>query len=169
MRAEVRHCRRRIARQDDDHLAGRVRARRGAGSIRPFVVGGQLMASDATRASAPAISGRRGRRERRVVPAACSVIAVVTNIDAEHLDHYGTHQKVKDAFVEFAARVPFYGLAVLCLDHPHVQDIIPKVPRRHVTYGVSPQSDYSARGIQFRGLTTSFSAYRRASRSADSP
>jgi UDP-N-acetylmuramate--alanine ligase len=88
-------------------------------------------------------------------------IAVVTNIDAEHLDHYGTHAKVKEAFVEFAARVPFYGLAVLCLDHPHVQDILPRIPRRHVTYGVSPQSDYSARGIQFRGLATSFNAYRR--------
>ncbi|MFO0759719.1 MAG: UDP-N-acetylmuramate--L-alanine ligase [Byssovorax sp.] len=88
-------------------------------------------------------------------------IAVVTNIDPEHLDHYGSHDKLKDAFIEFAARVPFYGLAVLCLDHPHVQDILPKVPRRHVTYGVSPQSDYSARGIQFRGLETSFNAYRR--------
>jgi UDP-N-acetylmuramate--alanine ligase len=88
-------------------------------------------------------------------------IAVVTNIDAEHLDHHGTHDRLKDAFVEFAARVPFYGLAVLCLDHPHVQDILPRVPRRHVTYGVSPQSDYAARGIQFRGLETSFNAYRR--------
>ena len=53
-------------------------------------------------------------------------IGVVTNIDAEHLDHYGTHEKVKEAFVEFAARVPFYGLAVLCLDHPHVQAILPQ-------------------------------------------
>ena len=88
-------------------------------------------------------------------------IAVVTNIDAEHLDHYGTHEKLKDAFVEFAARVPFYGLAILCLDHPHVQDLLPRIPRRHVTYGVSPQSDYSARGVQFRGLETSFNAYRR--------
>jgi UDP-N-acetylmuramate--alanine ligase len=88
-------------------------------------------------------------------------IAVVTNIDAEHLDHHGTHEQLKDAFVEFAARVPFYGLAVLCLDHPHVQDILPRIPRRHVTYGISPQSDYAARGIQFRGLETSFNAYRR--------
>jgi UDP-N-acetylmuramate--alanine ligase len=88
-------------------------------------------------------------------------IAVVTNIDPEHLDHYGTHDKVKEAFVEFAARVPFYGLAVLCLDHPHVQDILPRIPRRHVTYGVSPQADYCARGVQFRGLETSFNAYRR--------
>jgi UDP-N-acetylmuramate--alanine ligase len=55
-------------------------------------------------------------------------IAVVTNIDPEHLDHYGSHEKLKDAFVEFAARVPFYGLAVLCLDHPHVQDILPRIP-----------------------------------------
>ena len=88
-------------------------------------------------------------------------IAVVTNIDPEHLDHYGSHDELKEAFVQFAARVPFYGLAVLCLDHPHVQDILPRIPRRHVTYGVSPQSDYAARGIQFRGLETSFNAYRR--------
>ena len=88
-------------------------------------------------------------------------IAVVTNIDPEHLDHYGSLDKLKEAFVEFAARVPFYGLAVLCLDHPEVQDILPRIPRRHVTYGVSPQSDYAARGIQFRGLETSFNAYRR--------
>jgi UDP-N-acetylmuramate--alanine ligase len=88
-------------------------------------------------------------------------IGVVTNIDPEHLDHYGTLDKLKDAFVEFAAGVPFYGLAVLCLDHPEVQDILPRIPRRHVTYGVSPQADYQARGIQFRGLETSFNAYRR--------
>lgn len=88
-------------------------------------------------------------------------IAVVTNIDPEHLDHYGTLEKLKEGFVEFAARVPFYGLAVLCLDHPNVQDILPRIPRRHVTYGLSPQSDYSARGIHFRGLETSFNAYRR--------
>jgi UDP-N-acetylmuramate--alanine ligase len=88
-------------------------------------------------------------------------IAVVTNVDPEHLDHYGSHEKLKEAFVEFAARVPFYGLAVLCLDHPHVQDLLPRVQRRYVTYGTNPQSDYAARGIQFRGLETSFNAYRR--------
>src|SRR6185436_15046311 len=53
-------------------------------------------------------------------------IAVVTNIDAEHLDHYGTHEKVKDAFVQFTNKVPFYGLAVLCIDHPHVQEVLPR-------------------------------------------
>jgi UDP-N-acetylmuramate--alanine ligase len=57
-------------------------------------------------------------------------IAVVTNIDAEHLDHYGTHENLKSAFVEFINRIPFYGLAALCVDHPHVQEILPTA--RHV-------------------------------------
>jgi UDP-N-acetylmuramate--alanine ligase len=87
-------------------------------------------------------------------------IAVVTNIDAEHLDHYGTHEKVKDAFVEFINHIPFYGLATLCIDHPHVQDILPRVTRRHVTYGISPQADYRARHTRFEGLRTVFAAYR---------
>jgi UDP-N-acetylmuramate--alanine ligase len=88
-------------------------------------------------------------------------IAVVTNIDAEHLDHYGTHENVKDAFVQFVNRIPFYGLAVLCVDHPHVQDILPRVSRRHVTYGASRQADYRARNPRFEGIHTRFDAYRR--------
>jgi UDP-N-acetylmuramate--alanine ligase len=88
-------------------------------------------------------------------------IAVVTNIDAEHLDFYKTHEAVKDAFLAFLEKVPFYGLSVLCLDHPHVQDLLPRIHRRHVTYGLSSQAHYSARSINFRGLSTSFVAYRR--------
>lgn len=88
-------------------------------------------------------------------------IAVVTNIDAEHLDFYKTHEAVKEAFLTFLEKVPFYGLSVLCLDHPHVQDLLPRVQRRHVTYGLSSQAQYSARNISFRGLSTSFVAYRR--------
>jgi UDP-N-acetylmuramate--alanine ligase len=88
-------------------------------------------------------------------------IGVVTNIDPEHLDFYGTHEALKEAFVSFIERVPFYGLSVLCLDHPHVQELLPRIGRRHVTYGLSPQATYSARNIQFRGLTTSFLAFRR--------
>jgi UDP-N-acetylmuramate--alanine ligase len=87
-------------------------------------------------------------------------IAVITNIDPEHLDFYGTHDALKKAFLEFANKVPFYGLAVLCLDHPHVQDLIPDVRRRHVTYGLSPQADYSARAIKAERLRTRFVAYR---------
>ncbi|HWA76130.1 MAG TPA: UDP-N-acetylmuramate--L-alanine ligase [Polyangiaceae bacterium] len=88
-------------------------------------------------------------------------IGVVTNIDPEHLDFYGTHEALKEAFVSFIERVPFYGLSVLCLDHPHVQELLPRIGRRHVTYGLSPQATYHARNIQFRGLTTSFLAFRR--------
>jgi UDP-N-acetylmuramate--alanine ligase len=89
-------------------------------------------------------------------------VAVVTNIDAEHLDHYGTHDAVKKAFVDFVNRVPFYGLAVLCLDHPHVQAILPQVQKRFVTYGEAPQADYRARDIRFDGFRTTYVAWRRA-------
>ncbi|WP_136161183.1 UDP-N-acetylmuramate--L-alanine ligase [Sphingomonas flavalba] len=69
-------------------------------------------------------------------------IAVVTNIDPEHLDHYGSFERVKDAYVEFVENVPFYGAAVLCLDHAEVQGILPRVrDRRIVTYGFSAQAD----------------------------
>jgi UDP-N-acetylmuramate--alanine ligase len=88
-------------------------------------------------------------------------IAVVTNIDAEHLDHYGTHDAVKDAFVAHANRVPFYGLCVLCIDHPSVQEILPRVGRRHVTYGISRQAIYRAKNMRFEGLATHFEAFRR--------
>jgi UDP-N-acetylmuramate--alanine ligase len=87
-------------------------------------------------------------------------IAVVTNIDPEHLDHYGTHENLKNSFLEFIEKVPFYGLAVLCLDHPDVQDLLPRVRRRHVTYGLSPQADYSARDVVIDGTTTRFQGFR---------
>jgi UDP-N-acetylmuramate--alanine ligase len=87
-------------------------------------------------------------------------IAVVTNIDPEHLDYWGSHEKVKEAFAHFCSRVPFYGLAVLCLDHPHVQAMLPTVRRRHVTYGISPQADYSAADVQHHGLEMRFQACR---------
>jgi UDP-N-acetylmuramate--alanine ligase len=89
-------------------------------------------------------------------------IAIVTNIDPEHLDHYGTHDVLKDAFVQFVNKVPFYGLGVLCLDHPHVQAILPRINRRHVTYGISRQADYRAENPRFDGLTTHFEAFRRS-------
>jgi UDP-N-acetylmuramate--alanine ligase len=72
------------------------------------------------------------------------VIAVVTNIDPEHLDHYGSYQALQDAFAEFANRVPFWGAAVLCLDHPGVQAILPRATRRIVSYGTSSQADWVA-------------------------
>ena len=88
-------------------------------------------------------------------------IAVVTNIDAEHLDYYGSHEAVKEAFVQHTNRVPFYGLCVVCLDHPSVQEILPRIERRHVTYGISSQADYRAKNLRFEGLASHFDAYRR--------
>jgi UDP-N-acetylmuramate--alanine ligase len=89
-------------------------------------------------------------------------VAVVTNIDAEHLDHYGNHEAVKRAFVDFINRVPFYGLGVLCFDHPHVQAILPHVQKRFITYGDAPQADYRARDIRYQGFRSSYVAWRRA-------
>jgi UDP-N-acetylmuramate--alanine ligase len=92
------------------------------------------------------------------------VVAVVTNIDAEHLDHYGSFEAVKDAFVGFANRVPFYGLVVACLDHPHVQDVLPRIEKRTATYGLAAQADYRARDPRIEGLVTRFSVERRGER-----
>lgn len=78
-------------------------------------------------------------------------IAIVTNIDPEHLDHYGSFDRVKDAYIEFVENVPFYGVALLCLDHPEVQAIIPRVrDRRIVTYGFGTQADVRAENIEAR-------------------
>ncbi len=88
-------------------------------------------------------------------------LAVVTNIDPEHLDHYGSVAALETAFVAFAQRVPFYGLAVMCLDHPRVQALLPRIDRRHVTYGTTPQADYVALDPTFRGTTTGFRVLRR--------
>jgi UDP-N-acetylmuramate--alanine ligase len=75
-------------------------------------------------------------------------IAVVTNIDPEHLDHYGDFDAVKKAFIEFIENVPFYGVAILCLDHPEVQAIIPRIrDRRITTYGFSAQADVRAENV----------------------
>ena len=69
------------------------------------------------------------------------ILAVVTNIDREHLDHYGTFEAVVDSFVDFTNKVPFYGAAILCLDDEVVQKMLPRVARRTITYGASAQAD----------------------------
>ncbi len=73
-----------------------------------------------------------------------AVIAVVTNMDPEHLDHWGTGEAMIAAYDQFVSNIPFYGFAVLCLDHPTVQQMIPRLDRRIVTYGFSPQADVRA-------------------------
>jgi UDP-N-acetylmuramate--alanine ligase len=69
------------------------------------------------------------------------IFAVITNIDREHLDHYGTFDRVLDAFSEFANKVPFYGAAVVCVDDAHGRSILPRVNRRVISYGVSANAD----------------------------
>jgi UDP-N-acetylmuramate--alanine ligase len=88
-------------------------------------------------------------------------IAVVTNIDREHMDYYDDMNDVRDCFKDFVNKVPFYGAAVLCLDDEHVQAVIPDVKRRRVTYGLSAQADISAHGIRFnQGFGSSFTVWR---------
>ena len=119
-----------------------------AGGVDPTVINGGIINQYGSNA-------RLGDSEWMVVEADESdgsflrldgTIAVVTNIDPEHLDHYGSFDKVKDCFVEFVENVPFYGAALLCLDHPEVQAIIPRVrDRRIVTYGFAASAD--VRGV----------------------
>ncbi|MDQ3074043.1 MAG: UDP-N-acetylmuramate--L-alanine ligase [Pseudomonadota bacterium] len=79
-------------------------------------------------------------------------IAVVTNIDPEHLEHYGSFDAAKDAYVEFIENVPFYGLAVMCVDHPEVQNILSRIrDRRVMTYGASALADLRAVDIETQG------------------
>jgi UDP-N-acetylmuramate--alanine ligase len=95
------------------------------------------------------------------------VVAVVTNIDPEHLDHYGSYEALQDAFACFANRVPFWGLSVLCLDHPGVQAIVPRMTRRTATYGFASQADWVATGVRIESPGTRFEVRRRAERLGD--
>ncbi|MFV1952141.1 MAG: UDP-N-acetylmuramate--L-alanine ligase [Nitrospinota bacterium] len=88
-------------------------------------------------------------------------IAVVTTLDREHLDYYGNIKNIKKAFIKFINRIPFYGAAILCLDQEHIQDLIPEIEKRYITYGLSAQADYTAKNILFSGLNTGFSVYRK--------
>jgi UDP-N-acetylmuramate--alanine ligase len=85
-------------------------------------------------------------------------IAVITNIDREHLDHYADLNEIQTAFTAFANKVPFYGAVVLCLDDPNVQAIIPQIERRIVTYGASNQADLVGSHIEFHGFGASYQA-----------
>jgi UDP-N-acetylmuramate--alanine ligase len=88
------------------------------------------------------------------------IIAVVTNIDAEHLDHFGDMDKVRAAYLQFIQRVPFYGLAVLCIDNVNVRAVLPHVNKRFVTYGTAPDADWQARELRVEGLETVFEVWR---------
>src|SRR5690625_4019679 len=86
-----------------------------------------------------------------------ATIAVVTNVDAEHLDHYGSVEALHSAFETFLANIPFYGLALCCIDHPTVQALIARIEhRRIVTYGFGPQADVRGENIRFESEGSGF-------------
>ena len=83
-------------------------------------------------------------------------IAVVTNMDQEHLDHYGDMDAIRTTFTDFINKVPFYGVAVLCLDNEEIQGIIPHLKKRYITYGMSSQADLRAKDLNKERAGTSF-------------
>jgi UDP-N-acetylmuramate--alanine ligase len=88
------------------------------------------------------------------------VIAVITNVEPEHLDHYGTAEALESAFAAFANRLPFWGRAVLCIDDPGVQRLLPRIARRRTTYGFSAQADWLAHDFARDGAGTRFAVKR---------
>ena len=82
-------------------------------------------------------------------------VAVITNIDREHMEHYGTEEALEDAFVSFANKVPFYGATIVCLDDPRLQSLLPRIRKRTLSYGLAAQADVSARHLgRSQGRTT---------------
>ena len=131
-----------------------------AGGLDPTVINGGIINAYGTNA-------RLGAGEWMVVEADESDgtflklpadVAIITNIDPEHLDHFGTFDKIKDAFRAFVENLPFYGFAVMCLDHPTVQELVGKIEdRRVITYGENPQADVRLFGIDLTGGRSQFS------------
>ncbi len=122
-----------------------------------FVVGGRVNQAGTT--------ARLGKGEYMVVEADESdrtflllapVVAVVTSIDREHLDHYDSLDDIQDAFTKFVNRVPFYGAAILCMDEPNVQAILPSITRPIISYGTSSQADLVISDIVHTGLQSDF-------------
>jgi UDP-N-acetylmuramate--alanine ligase len=83
-------------------------------------------------------------------------IAVITNIEADHLDIYHNLEDIKQAFIQFANSIPFFGAAIICLDDPTVQEIVSDIDRRVITYGTSRQAEIRAENVKQEGINTSF-------------
>ncbi|MBN2200206.1 MAG: UDP-N-acetylmuramate--L-alanine ligase [Candidatus Aminicenantes bacterium] len=86
-------------------------------------------------------------------------IALLTNIDREHLDQYQSLEELQNVFVRFANKVPFYSPVILCLDDPHLQTLIPRFERRIITYGFSAQAEFTARDHLFKGFSSSSTVF----------
>jgi UDP-N-acetylmuramate--alanine ligase len=124
-----------------------------------IVIGGRLGILDS--------NARLGKGELMVVEADESdgsflkltpTLAVVTSIDDEHLDHFGSMEGLQDAFVGFLNKVPFYGTGIVCLDEPNIQTILPRLERRVTTYGMAAQADLVAANPEAKGFTSTYEA-----------
>ncbi|MBT8364706.1 MAG: UDP-N-acetylmuramate--L-alanine ligase [Deltaproteobacteria bacterium] len=91
-------------------------------------------------------------------------IAVVTNIDREHLDFYPDMDAIKSVFLNFIDRIPFYGLAILCLDNEPIQDLIPEIKKRYATYGMNSQADFQIRDVEFKKRQSRFTVFSQGQR-----
>ena len=133
----------------------------GAGKLDPTIVnGGRIKSIDS--------NAKLGQSEFLVAEADESdgsflklspSVAVVTTLDEEHLDHYKTFDALKEAFLVFLNRIPFFGAAIICLDEPHIRSLIPKLEKRYITYGLNNQADYHAKNIRTDGMTTTFEVW----------
>ncbi len=140
-----------------------------AGLDPTFVIGGKLMAAGA--------NARLGQGDFLVAEADESdasflylnpVMAVVTNIDADHMDTYGhDFERLKQAFVDFCQRLPFYGMAVMCVDDPHVREILPRISKPITTYGLDHDAQVRARDVRFDHGQMRFAVEREAMPSLD--
>ncbi|MGB8542129.1 MAG: UDP-N-acetylmuramate--L-alanine ligase [Candidatus Acidiferrales bacterium] len=128
-----------------------------AGLDPTFVVGGRVNHAGS--------NARVGQSEYMVVEADESdrsflllapVVAVITTIDREHMDHYRSLEEIQEVFLQFANRVPFYGTVILCLDEPNVQAVLPQVKRPVITYGTSSQADLVISEVRLNGLASEF-------------
>ena len=141
-----------------------------AGGLDPTVINGGIINAYGTNA-------RMGGGEWMVVEADESDgtflklpadIAVVTNIDPEHLDHYGSFDAVREAFRQFVENVPFYGFGVMCIDHPEVQALVSRIEdRRVVTYGENPQADVRFENVRMENGSAHFDVVIRSRKSGD--
>src|SRR5690606_34600263 len=141
-----------------------------AGGLDPTVINGGIINAYGTNA-------RMGDGEWMVVEADESDgtflklpadVAVVTNIDPEHLDHYGSFERVREAFRSFVENVPFYGFAVMCIDHPEVQALVGKIEdRRVITYGENPQADVRFENVSMANGSAHFDVVVRSRKTGE--
>ena len=133
-----------------------------AGGLDPtIVVGGRVksLGSNSVLGAGDVLVAEADESDGSFLRLAPSMVAI-TNIDREHLDHYGDFAALQAAFRDFANRVPFWGAAILCLDDPNIQLLLPEITRRSVTYGFSSQAEIRADRVEARDLRMQFRVLR---------